>query len=142
MGGIAACWACRTGIRCWPRFVARCAHAPLQAWASTPGAAIPGLRRCATDYQQQIAQVALPFPSSARAVTREPIPPWRGAAYQVFVAIVGRRKGYWQQAHDLTEEARYYQRGAPGRCCRALICPFSFWSARRKGPGRMAVISM
>jgi hypothetical protein len=56
----------------------------------TPGAAIAGLRRCAM-YYQRIAQVVLPFPSSARAVTPEPIPPWPAAGYQVLL-----QEGFWR----------------------------------------------
>ncbi len=59
-GGRPWCWLYREADA---RFVARWDHAPLQAWAPTPGAAIAGLRRCAMDYQR-IAQVALPFPRS------------------------------------------------------------------------------
>jgi len=69
------CWLYRAADA---RFVARWDYAPLQAWAPTPAAALAGLRRCATDYLR-IARVALPFPSSAHAVTPEPIPPWPAA---------------------------------------------------------------
>ncbi|KAF7963771.1 hypothetical protein AWV80_06120 [Cupriavidus sp. UYMU48A] len=69
-------------------------------------------------------------PLGARGNARADSVPWPAAGYQVFVAIVRCRKGFWQDANDLTEAARHYQRAGRYWICRALIRPFSFWSAR------------
>ncbi|UIF89111.1 hypothetical protein [Cupriavidus sp. UYPR2.512] len=100
------CWLYRAADG---RFVARWNQAPLQVAAATPGAALAGLRRGARDYQR-MGRVALPFPTSAGAVTPEPIATRAAADYQFFVAVVRHRQGFWQEARDLTEAARCYQR--------------------------------
>jgi hypothetical protein len=99
------CWLYRAADG---RFVARWDHGPLQGCAATPSAAIAGLRQGATC--QRTGQVALLFGPSPLAVTLERCAARAAADYQTFVAVVRCRNGFWQEAQELTEAARCYQR--------------------------------
>jgi len=90
------------------RFVARWHSARLQVAAATPRAALTGLRRCATSYQQ-ICRVALPFPRSAPVITAEPMAARQAAAYRELVANIKADGAFWRKARRLAAAARLYR---------------------------------
>ncbi|MBK5054435.1 hypothetical protein IQ289_39415 [Burkholderia sp. R-70006] len=90
------------------QFVARWENARLQVCATTPAAAIAGLRRCAT-ICPHIGGDALPYPALAPVVTPSPMSTTVAAEYQLFIDCVKARRGFWSEAEKLSRTAGRYR---------------------------------
>lgn len=106
-GGRPWCWLYRSATG---SFVARWDDARLQVRADTPRAAFTALRRCAADYRR-ICRITLPCALPIPAVLPEPMLEQITKDYQYLVAVARcSRKGFWGEACELVEIARWYQR--------------------------------
>ncbi len=106
-GGRPWCWLYRSQSG---DFVARWEDARLQVKADTPRAAFTALRRCAADYRR-ICRITLPCALPVPTVLPEPMLEKITKDYQYMVAVARcSRNGFWSEACELVEFARWYQR--------------------------------